>query len=207
MRTLSGFLPFTLACLLAPACAEAPGAGAPVGDAENALPAGHPALAAPDPDARSFEGEVVETMDAGGYTYALLRTAEGEVWVAAPLATVRVGRAVAVYGATPMGSFSSPSLGRTFDQIFFAGAYVDPYPPEDGLRGVARQVLNAPGYAYVRAEREGELFWIAAPETAVAEGDVVVWVGGTPMGQFTSTALGRTFEDILFVEQLWVDRR
>lgn len=66
------------------------------------------------------QGAVVETMDAGGYTYALLDTGSERVWVAGPPAQLVVGEQVQALGAMPMRDFESPSLDRTFDVIYFA---------------------------------------------------------------------------------------
>ena len=52
--------------------------------------ADNPALAAPVPDGM-VRGTVLETMDAAGYTYVLLDTAEGQRWVATQQTPVAVG--------------------------------------------------------------------------------------------------------------------
>lgn len=70
--------------------------------------------------AAGLQGAVVETMDAGGYTYALLDTGSEEVWVAGPPAQLVVGEQVQALGAMPMRDFNSPSLDRTFDVLYFA---------------------------------------------------------------------------------------
>jgi hypothetical protein len=70
--------------------------------------------------ADGLQGAVVETMDAGGYTYALLDTGSEKVWVAGPPAQLVVGEQVQALGAMPMRDFRSPSLDRTFDVLYFA---------------------------------------------------------------------------------------
>ncbi len=85
------------------------------------MPEGHPAIQASVPTApAAFSGTVRQTMDAGGYTYALLETSAGEVWVAGPqTAGVEVGQPLSAPQGMLMADFSSPSLDRTFDQIYF----------------------------------------------------------------------------------------
>ena len=73
-----------------------------------AVPAGH--------------GKVLETMNAGSYTYARVETASGEHWLAGPQATVKVGDTVSWPSGMEMKNFKSPTLGRTFDSILFVDA-------------------------------------------------------------------------------------
>lgn len=75
----------------------------------------------PDP----LRGTVKETMGAGGYTYVLLATQQGDHWAAAKRFEVAVGNDVEVAGLMPMADFTSPTLKKTFEQIqFVSGATV-----------------------------------------------------------------------------------
>ena len=65
-------------------------------------------------------GTVLETMDSGGYTYALLDTDDGQRWIASRGASVSVGDVVQSTEGMPMNNFTSPSLGRTFEVIYFS---------------------------------------------------------------------------------------
>lgn len=80
------------------------------------------APAAPEPEsANTLSGEVVETMDAGPYTYVRIATDDGDVWAAANRFEVAVGDQVTVPTDMPMENFHSDTLDRDFDLIFFAG--------------------------------------------------------------------------------------
>jgi len=68
------------------------------------------------------DAEVLETMDSGGYTYVRLKDGESELWVAGPTTTVKVGDRITVPSAMEMKDFTSKSLDRTFDSIWFAGS-------------------------------------------------------------------------------------
>jgi hypothetical protein len=81
----------------------------------------NPALAAPVPDGM-IRGTVLETMDAAGYTYVLLDTTEEQRWVAAQQTPVAVGDIVQTNQGMAMQNFTSQSLNRTFDVIYFSGA-------------------------------------------------------------------------------------
>jgi hypothetical protein len=69
--------------------------------------------------AEKLQGTIVETMDAGGYTYMKLQTADGERWVATPAVTVQKGQLVTVLAQMTAEKFQSTTLGRTFDRIVF----------------------------------------------------------------------------------------
>jgi hypothetical protein len=81
----------------------------------------NPALAAPVPEGM-IRGTVLETMDAAGYTYVLLDTAEGQLWIEAQQTPVAVGDIVQTSQGMPMQYFTSKSLNRTFEVIYFSGA-------------------------------------------------------------------------------------
>lgn len=72
-------------------------------------------------DANSLSGKVVETMDAGGYSYIFLEKNGTKTWVAVPRTKVTVGQEMSFQPAQEMVNFSSRSLNRTFERIFFSG--------------------------------------------------------------------------------------
>lgn len=65
------------------------------------------------------KGEVMETMNAGGYTYLRLKTRGGETWAAVNRASVRKGAEVTIANAMEMHDFESKSLKKTFPKILF----------------------------------------------------------------------------------------
>lgn len=89
--------------------------------AANAAPApgpSHPHFANESMHGKLY-GTVVETMDAGGYTYVLLNTGTKKVWAASPRTSVKPGSMVAVSTQMPMTDFHSKALNRKFDLIYF----------------------------------------------------------------------------------------
>lgn len=84
--------------------------------AENAL--------AETKDADSLSGKVVETMEAGGYTYVCLEKNGAKTWVAVPLTKVKVGEEMAFQPGQEMANFKSRTLNRTFEKIYFSGGLV-----------------------------------------------------------------------------------
>lgn len=69
----------------------------------------------------NLSGKVLETMDGGGYTYVLIENSGGKAWVACPGITVEVGQMVKFQPGMPMQNFTSKTLDRTFDVIYFTG--------------------------------------------------------------------------------------
>jgi hypothetical protein len=72
--------------------------------------------------AESFTGTVKQTMDSGGYTYVLLKTAQGDVWVAGPESKTKVGQTLSTGEGMLMQGFNSKTLKRTFDKIYFVNS-------------------------------------------------------------------------------------
>lgn len=77
--------------------------------------------AAQPADGATGRGRVVETMNGAGYTYVRVQPASGaEFWAATTEFPVKAGDEVVVDLAMPMNNYTSRSLGRTFDLIYFA---------------------------------------------------------------------------------------
>ena len=82
---------------------------------------GHSEHSAPTP-AAAPGGEILETMDSGGYSYVYLDMGSEKVWIAGPAtADLKVGERVAFEGAMEMKNFHAKSLDRTFETILFVG--------------------------------------------------------------------------------------
>lgn len=84
--------------------------------AEEAAPAG----GAASPGATT--GKVIETMNAGSYTYVQVDDGSKKIWAAAPQFAVAVGDKVIVPDGAPMRDFYSKTLGRTFELVYFVGS-------------------------------------------------------------------------------------
>lgn len=177
------------------------------------LPSGHPVVAAApleesQPQAPTVAGSVVELLDGGGYTYARIAMAESdeEIWVAGPATPMTIGQEVEFARGVSMGRFSSPTLNRTFEDLYFVGAFAQTGPPADASNGAVLEVLAGGGYTYVRVDTGSGELWLAAPEASPAVTDTVHWQGGMDMGRFSSPTLNKTFERIVFVQRIWVSR-
>jgi hypothetical protein len=111
-----------LGLVTAVACGKAPtpAASEPAAKPDVALAGSHesakPGVAA---EVTGLTGTVLETMDAAGYTYLKLKTAEGETWAAINETKVAKGSTVTVVNPMPMDGFESKTLKRKFDHIVF----------------------------------------------------------------------------------------
>jgi hypothetical protein len=74
----------------------------------------------------SLSGKVVETMNAGGYTYVCLERNGKKTWVAVPEMKVTVGQQMAFQPGQEMKDFTSKTLNRTFGSIIFSGGPAAP---------------------------------------------------------------------------------
>ena len=83
--------------------------------AVNALPAGSTASAQ-----AGISGNVVETMDSGGYTYVQLENKGKKTWVAVPQMKVTKGKTMTFRPGMEMKNFESKTLKRKFDTIIFS---------------------------------------------------------------------------------------
>jgi hypothetical protein len=80
------------------------------------------AAAAPASNPNGWTGTVLETMDSGGYTYVHLDTGSEKIWAAGPASPVAVGQIVTMDKGMAMPEFTSKTLDRTFDVIYFVGS-------------------------------------------------------------------------------------
>ncbi len=70
-------------------------------------------------------GKVVETMDAGPYTYVCVEKGGKKTWVAVPKMKVKKGQNISFKPGMEMINFESKTLKRKFDRIIFSEGPVD----------------------------------------------------------------------------------
>jgi hypothetical protein len=68
---------------------------------------------------RSHSGTVINSMNSAGYSYILVEENGAQVWLAAPETHIETGQSIRWDGGAPMRNFTSQSLNRNFDEIFF----------------------------------------------------------------------------------------
>lgn len=188
---------------------------------------------AAEPDAvseiSSLSGKVVETMNAGGYTYVCLEKNGQKSWAAMTSASkVVVGDELALKPGMVMHNFNSKALNRTFDKIVFTdGPANQPTADEAAkvkrhgelseqiattgssgkLSGKVVETMDSGGYTYVNLEKDGKTTWVALPVTKVSVGQEIEVRPGMQMGKFTSKTLNKTFDEIVFSSGLMTDSK
>jgi hypothetical protein len=130
----SMFLSISLAaCIAASAFAlEAPAVPSKHPELPVAAPPATPAAADPSAPAAAppaadvpLAGKVLQTMNAGGYTYIYIEKADGsKKWVAVAQISVKVGDQMTFKPGMEMGRFESKALNRSFDSIIFSEGVV-----------------------------------------------------------------------------------
>ena len=80
----------------------------------------------------TVKGEVLETMDSGGFTYMRLKSKDGELWTAVRATPVKVGSQVTVENGMTMKNFESKTLKRTFATIVLGDLAGAPKSPHGG---------------------------------------------------------------------------
>ena len=68
---------------------------------------------------KAIKGKILETMNAGGYTYVKLKSDSTELWAAVPETSIKVGADISVIRQMDMDNFESKTLNRKFDHIIF----------------------------------------------------------------------------------------
>src|SRR4030095_3474717 len=76
--------------------------------------------------AGTVQGQVLEVLDSGGYTYVRVKTDRGDVWAATTTFAVAKGDMVIVPLENPMRNFHSPTMKRDFDLVYFASRITRP---------------------------------------------------------------------------------
>ena len=70
-------------------------------------------------------------------------------------------------------------------------------------QGLVKSIEVAGGYSYIEVDVSGETFWLATTPTQLQVGDQVAWQNYAMMNNFSSKALNRVFDRILFVDRVF----
>jgi len=135
----------------------------------------NPALTEPVP-AGMLRGTVLETMDSGGYTYVAIETDQEPVWAAGPLTSVKVGDVVLLPEGMLMNQFTSKTLNRVFDRLYFVSAITNlTTPPTAGasIPPVSKPAVNDAADVRVAELEAGEnIAWVYANKDSLADQSV-----------------------------------
>jgi hypothetical protein len=142
--------------------------------------ANKPALDTPVPPGM-VRGTVVETMNSGGYTYVLLDTGSEQNWMAGAETFVEVGHVVETSQGMPMQQFTSRTLNRTFDTLYFVDGFRNlsvpamPTGHDDGGMPSDHPSVPLP-QGHPDTGGVGDTAVVDAPLEAVEAGKDIAWV-------------------------------
>ncbi len=71
---------------------------------------------------RSHSGTVIDSVNSAGYSYIQVEENGARIWLAAPETRIETGGTIHWDGGAAMRNFTSKSLNRSFDEIFFVSA-------------------------------------------------------------------------------------
>jgi hypothetical protein len=99
--------------------------------------------------------------------------------------------------AVPVGHPEKPVAAPATPAAAAAAPAAEPVP----LSGKVIQTMNAAGYSYIYIEQsDGKKQWVAVTQVPVKVGDQMTFKPGMEMGAFSSPALNRSFDSIVFSE-------
>ncbi len=171
---------------------------------------------------------VEEVLQTSQYTYLHVKEGAVDQWLALPKMQASAGETYYYMGGLPMNDFASKELNRTFKEILFlegvstspenieTSGTKDTQQPASGLSQentespappdahtiVAEEVLQTSQYTYIRAKDGNGEQWLAAKKMDAAKGETFYFTGGLQMTNFESKELKRTFQNILFLDNL-----
>jgi len=85
----------------------------------------------------TISGTIIESMDAGGYTYFQINTGREKIWAAVTQRELPIGLDVIFGQSMKMTNFRSETLDRTFDTIYF----VENLLPGQGTHAMTQEMV------------------------------------------------------------------
>jgi hypothetical protein len=149
-------------------------------NAEKTTVADNPALATPVPEGM-VRGTVLETMDSGGYTYVLVETDQDQRWAASQQTALSAGDVVQMGAGMPMTSFTSKTLDRTFDVLYFVDGLQNlSAPAATATQGAAAMPAGHPATGmppgHPSVDTAGDTAAAETPVAALEPGQDIAWL-------------------------------
>ena len=104
----------------------------------------------------------------------------------------------------PDANKNARSLDQIPRQVAVVTPPVSPRPAVPNVKtGLVKSAQVAGAYSYIETDIEGHLYWLATAATRVTPGSRIAWNDHAVMSNFTSKAMNRTFDQILFVDRVF----
>jgi hypothetical protein len=94
--------------------------------------------------------------------------------------------------------FSSAAIVVPQSSAFAASQYPN--------KGKVLETMDASIYTYIQVSTDKSPVWLAASKTKVTKGDTISYPNGSEMSNFTSKSLNRTFDKIIFIDKIKVEK-
>ena len=96
----------------------------------------------------------------------------------------------------PVAAMAMPNMAPSASKAAEEEALQMPEQPP--LTGKVVETMDSGGYTYILLESKGSKKWVAIPEMFISVGDDIELQPGVQMGAFSSKALGKKFDNIIF---------
>lgn len=73
-------------------------------------------------------------------------------------------------------------------------------------KGKVLEVIDSPMYTYLQVTGDKDPVWLAAYKTGIAKGAIVNYSDGVALSNFHSKSLNRTFDTIVFVDRVELEK-
>lgn len=104
-----------------------------------------------------------------------------------------------IFTLLAMFAFSSAAIVVPQANAFAASQYPN--------KGKVLEVMDASIYTYMQVTSDNGPIWIAASKTSVPKGATISYPDGAVMTNFTSKTMNRTFDKIIFVDKVKVEKK
>jgi hypothetical protein len=104
-----------------------------------------------------------------------------------------------IFTLLAMFAFTSAAVVVPQSSAFAASQYPN--------TGKVLETMDASIYTYVQVTSDNGPVWLAASKTKVAKGDTISYPNGNVMTNFNSPSLNRTFDKIIFLDKIKVEKK
>ena len=103
-----------------------------------------------------------------------------------------------IFTLLAMFAFSSAAIIVPQSSAFAASQYPN--------KGKVLETMDASIYTYIQVSTDKGPVWLAASKTKVAKGDTISYPNGNEMTNFTSKSLNRTFDRLIMLDKVKVEK-
>ena len=91
--------------------------------------------------------------------------------------------------------------------FMFTGTATNAMAAQYPNTGKVLEVMDASIYTYIQVTSDSGPVWLAASKTKVPKGSTISYPNGAVMSNFTSKSLNRTFDKIIFLDKVKVEKK